>query len=97
MILSKDEMKNCPFCESEDTRLDQDEQPNGIKVWVGWCGNCGCFGPTDLGWSGAVEMWNLRRPYDKLEERRNNLELALNDILKLLKDEHLIFDEIGEL
>lgn len=75
-------VKNCPFCNSDDIRVDSEKQTNHTS-WYCSCGNCGAIGPFDLGWSGAVEMWNLRRPYDQLEERRNNLELALNDIIKL--------------
>lgn len=75
------EMKECPFCGSDDIFCSQYDGKN----WICSCNNCGCDGPTGIEWSGAVEMWNLRRPYDELEERRNNLELALNDIIKLVE------------
>jgi len=78
------DMRECPFCNSHDVVCDRDEN-RPAEPWVVWCKNCGCFGPNELDWSGAVEMWNLRRPYDQLEERRNNLELALNDIIKLVE------------
>ena len=64
IILQEKEI--CPFCASNDIRHEQDTQANGVKVWVCWCGNCGAFGPTDLGWSGAIEKWNMRRPRAKL-------------------------------
>ena len=60
IILQEKEI--CPFCASNDIRHEQDTQDNGVKIWVCWCGNCGAFGPTDLGWSGAIEKWNMRRP-----------------------------------
>ena len=66
--LSKEEFPNekdkpCPFCASRDIVCEQTEIGEG---WIVWCRNCGCFGPNDLGWSGAIEMWNLRRPTEAL-------------------------------
>jgi hypothetical protein len=90
MTLSKNEMKNCPFCNSSDIKCDRDtDRP--AEPWVCWCANCGSYGPNDIGWSGAVEIWNLRRPYDILEEEKIALELALRDLEKLFEN------EIGEL
>jgi hypothetical protein len=51
------ETKNCPFCASIEIRCET---------------SCGAIGPNDLGWSGAVESWNLRRPMDKVMEHINN-------------------------
>ena len=70
------EKECCPFCASNDIKHEQDTQENGVEVWVCWCGNCGSFGPTDLGWSGAIAMWNLRRP-------RADLLDALKEIAKM--------------
>ena len=81
--LSKDEFpteqdKSCPFCASRDLVCEQTEIGEG---WIVWCGNCGCFRPNDLGWSGAIEMWNLRRPTDALVSgaRLATVELDLID------------------
>lgn len=81
--LSKDEFptdqdKSCPFCASRNLFCEQTEIGEG---WIVWCGNCGCFGPNDLGWSGAIEMWNLRRPTDALVNgaRLATVELDLID------------------
>lgn len=52
--------KPCPFCASESLRIE--ELPAGNhKEFAVMCQNCGAFGPNDLGQSGAVEMWELRR------------------------------------
>jgi hypothetical protein len=63
------ETKNCPFCASIEIRCETSKVGEG---WVCWCANCGAIGPNDLGWSGAVESWNLRRPMDKVMEHINN-------------------------
>ena len=55
--------KPCPFCASPKNRIDYDSVVSGkppMYVWV-ICENCGACGPSDLGKSGAIEMWNLRR------------------------------------
>lgn len=56
-------LKPCPFCgknmqrrEAWTVKTNTPHQENAIV-----CGNCGAQGPNDLGWSGAEEMWNLRR------------------------------------
>ena len=74
-ITVKTEFKSCPFCSSEDIKVKQMEQDNEINVWVCWCGSCGSLGPPHLNWSGAIEMWNLRRS-----------EKLLLDALKLAQD-----------
>jgi len=82
--LTKDEFPNkedkpCPFCASKDIVCEQTDVGEG---WLVWCRNCGCFGPNDLGWSGAIEMWNLRRPTMALVEagRTATVELDLTGI-----------------
>ena len=58
--------KPCPFCASPQNRIDYDisREPTNSKqptyVYI-VCENCGAIGPSDLGRSGAIEMWNLRR------------------------------------
>lgn len=83
------EFKSCPFCSSEKIKVEQMEQDNGIKVWVCWCGNCGSLGPKHLNWSGAIEMWNLRRSQkslvDVLKQVKMDVEfesLGLGDLKK---------------
>ena len=52
--------KPCPFCASPKTRID--EWPVALHTeYAGACEHCGATGPYDLGVSGAIEMWNLRR------------------------------------
>ena len=56
----------CPFCASEDVRaifytVSQGTQSH--KEWQVACQNCGACGPNDLGKSGAIEMWNMRREF----------------------------------
>ena len=55
--------KPCPFCASPRNRIDNDLSTSGKSptyVWV-ICENCAACGPSDLGKSGAIEMWNMRR------------------------------------
>jgi hypothetical protein len=66
--LTKDEFptendKSCPFCASREIVCEQTDVGEG---WIVWCRNCGAFGPNDLGWSGAIEMWNMRRPMNEV-------------------------------
>jgi hypothetical protein len=59
-----DTLKPCPFCAYDKARIEKWEVGEGRGKHVEYavvCENCGCFGPNDLGWSGAVEMWNMRR------------------------------------
>lgn len=58
-----DRDKSCPFCASKDIKCGDADIGEG---WVCWCANCGAIGPNDLGWSGAIEMWNMRRLHDQL-------------------------------
>ena len=54
------ETKPCPFCASPKTRID--EWPVALHTeYAVACENCGATGPYDLGVSGAIEMWNMRR------------------------------------
>lgn len=59
-------MKPCPFCASTDTEIDK----RAVTRFLGnfdhyeyfvTCLNCGATGPNDLGESGAIEMWDMRR------------------------------------
>ncbi len=52
--------KPCPFCASENLSVEL-LQVMGHNEYAVMCKNCGSFGPNDLGKSGAVEMWDLRR------------------------------------
>lgn len=79
-ITVKTEFKSCPFCSSENIKVEQMEQDNGINVWVCWCGNCGSLGPTHLNWSGAIEMWNLRRSQKSLVTELNDVKGFLDII-----------------
>ena len=62
-----DELKPCPFCGyPEQPQLSSwgvgaAGFPGYHKEYALVCQNCGASGPSDLGWSGAQEMWNLRR------------------------------------
>ena len=79
-----DSDKSCPFCASRDILCEE----SSIKYcfhgerWVCWCRNCGAIGPNDLGWSGAIEMWNMRRLHDKLAQK----------LLETIKDLEELFE-----
>lgn len=53
----------CPFCAYDKTRVEswQTEAPDKHTEYAVLCLNCGAFGPNDLGRSGAIEAWNMRR------------------------------------
>lgn len=55
--------KPCPFCANpKDIRLESKQQSvNHILVYFYVCYNCGAEGPFDLGKSGALKQWNMRR------------------------------------
>ena len=56
--------KQCPFCASPQSSIEYGvigNTWNTHREYYVTCNNCGAVGPTDLGESGAVEMWNLRR------------------------------------
>jgi len=55
--------KPCPFCAYLKTRVDSYTSSFGhhITECAVACENCGATGPYDLGVSGAIEMWNMRR------------------------------------
>lgn len=58
--------KPCPFCGVLNPSIEQaavGTLDRHFEYFV-VCENCGATGPSDLGKSGAVEMWNLRREYD---------------------------------
>lgn len=57
-------LKPCPFCASENIRMEVFPvlSTNSLHdEYSCMCENCGATGPNDLGKSGAIEMWNLRR------------------------------------
>ena len=60
-------LKPCPFCANTNLATEAEMRGNHKEYWVACC-NCGAEGPADLGWSGAEEAWNMRRPADKLLE-----------------------------
>jgi len=59
------EIKQCPFCASKDTEVRkfvaQEGSPGKHFEHAVMCLNCGAYGPNDLGESGAIEAWNMRR------------------------------------
>ena len=61
--------KQCPFCASRNLKCEERDIGEG---WVCWCANCGAIGPNDLGWSGAIESWNMRRPMDEVMKHIEN-------------------------
>ncbi len=76
-----DNDKRCPFCASRSLKCED----IGIgESWICWCGNCGAIGPNDLGWSGAIEMWNMRR---LLETENEKLLEAIKDLEELFEKE----------
>ncbi len=85
-----DNDKSCPFCAS---RVLQCEEENVEEGWICWCANCGASGPNHLSWSDAIEMWNLRRPYDKLEEKHNKTLIAIEDIERLVEEQFGPFEK----
>ena len=56
-------MKPCPFCASTDVWVESWAINSGDRhlEYAVSCRNCGGSGPNDLGKSGAVEMWDMRR------------------------------------
>ena len=74
-----DNDKPCPFCASDDIRCSLNNREKG---WVCWCKNCGAIGPNDLGWSGAIEMWNMRR---LLETENQKLLETIKDLEELFE------------
>ena len=61
--------KPCPFCANADIVCGEEDLGEG---WACWCNNCGAIGPNDLGWSGAIESWNMRRPLDEVMQHIQN-------------------------
>ena len=55
--------KPCQFCGVLNTSIEDRLVGTHSEYWI-MCENCGATGPSDLGASGAVAMWNLRREYD---------------------------------
>jgi len=57
--------EKCPFCASDLTRIESwvigKGLPSEHKEHAVMCLHCGAMGPNDLGKSGAIEMWNMRR------------------------------------
>jgi len=58
--------EQCPFCAYPESRIESYGVgaagfPGYHKEYAVMCENCGAFGPNDLGESGAIKMWNLRR------------------------------------
>jgi hypothetical protein len=54
----------CPFCAYTKHRVESwtvGESRGQHTEYAVMCLNCGAFGPNDLGESGAVEGWNMRR------------------------------------
>lgn len=78
-------MKVCPFCGSEDLRIESwlvyPDAPSKHEEYAVVCGNCGAFGPNDLGKSGAEESWNLRRP---VAEETKELERQTSRAKKII-------------
>lgn len=77
------EAKQCPFCAYDGARFEQLDA-GSHKEYAVMCTNCGAFGPNDLGRSGALEMWNLRRdkfPGTTLEEE-TQAEHELDDSMR---------------
>lgn len=57
------EPKKCPFCAYPKTRIECNVVGHTTMhyEYVVICENCGATGPSDLGKSGAIESWNMRR------------------------------------
>jgi len=55
--------KPCPFCASNMAEFTSwfTAGADRHREFAIMCTNCGTIGPSDLGKSGAVEMWNMRR------------------------------------
>jgi len=49
-----EKLKPCPFCGGIPVIY------NYPSAWCVICKDCRFDGPTDLGWSGAIELWNTR-------------------------------------
>ena len=60
-----EEMKECPFCGSIDTRIDLWHTAGHTEFSV-VCNDCSASGPYDLSERQAVAVWNMRRPMNKM-------------------------------
>ena len=80
--------KVCPFCDKTEHRIESWNVEGGDNhtEYAVMCENCGAFGPNDLGKSGAIEMWNLRRPMNAATARAEQLEAELAMSEQIRKD-----------
>ena len=77
------ESKPCPFCAYDGVRFENLNAETHLEYSV-MCTNCGAFGPNDLGKSGALEMWNLRR--DKFPAPQPAQDDHINSAVKHIGD-----------
>lgn len=75
--------KPCPFCAY--TKVGFNAWPvnaHGLfshTEYTVYCKNCGAEGPNDLGKSGAVEIWNLRRKFYNAPDFVNEVDYEDNN------------------
>jgi Lar family restriction alleviation protein len=71
------ELKKCPFCGGEAEIIYD------IGWYTGSCNACGAISQSDLGNSGAIEVWNTRPIEDALQARIDELAKDISDIRML--------------
>lgn len=80
MLLDEYNLKDCPFCGSEDLEiLYREFNSDGELVFCVSCYECGVEGPAYYGepkaddpdtfYSGAAELWNDRKGYEEKNPR----------------------------
>ncbi len=83
--MNTNELKLCPFCSIGNIAVESEE--GELFHWFCWCDNCGARGPNNINDSGAIEMWNMRRPYTLLEIENKKLREAVKDLEELFEKE----------
>lgn len=81
--MEKTELRPCPFCGSDDLAAVKVVTPNENKWYIS-CRLCLTNGPFETTRDRAIEMWNLRRPFDQRTEiLRQAIDELLDDVQPL--------------
>ena len=84
-------LRPCPFCGDKNPQLDSVAQYGKVVRYQVFCPGCGAVGPHDNVEESAVDLWNIRRPHDRLgqildrhlERVRDDVTATFNDLLAL--------------
>jgi hypothetical protein len=80
------ELDKCPFCGKEGEFLTFLVENN---QWMVMCHNCGAIGPNEINPDRAVEMWNLRRPFDMLKALHTQCQDLLIEMVQQFCDKRI--------